>query len=265
MSEFDITVESGNSVKLKTSGKYCDRDIIVTATGSGGGGTDIEDELITHTLSAAEYANDRVASIGYGTFYGCSKLTRVSLPNVTSIDGYAFYKCTSLVSIEAPLLKSAGSYAFSNVKCSSINFPNLETITTYTFSEITTPCTVHLPKLKTAGNSSFRNSKGIVLADLAVCTKVDNLSFYYANGLKALILRNTDTMCTLQNTNAFTGTEIAKGTGYVYFPRKFLSDNDASSDYRRAINWSTFVTQFRALEDYTVDGTITGELDPNKI
>ena len=35
--------------------------------------------------------------------------------------------------------------------------------------------------------------------------------------------------------------------------------------YRNGTNWSTYAAQFRALEDYTVDGTITGELDPNKI
>ena len=33
----NITVESGKSVKLKTAGKYCDRDIVVTATGGSGG------------------------------------------------------------------------------------------------------------------------------------------------------------------------------------------------------------------------------------
>lgn len=34
MSEHNITVEGGTSVRLKTAGKYCDRDIVVTATGS---------------------------------------------------------------------------------------------------------------------------------------------------------------------------------------------------------------------------------------
>ena len=34
MSEFNITVEGGSSVRLPTAGKYVDRDIIVTATGS---------------------------------------------------------------------------------------------------------------------------------------------------------------------------------------------------------------------------------------
>ena len=39
MSEFAIEVEGGKSVRLKTAGKYCDRNIVVTATG-GGGDTD---------------------------------------------------------------------------------------------------------------------------------------------------------------------------------------------------------------------------------
>lgn len=36
MSVFNITVEGGTSVRLPTAGKYCDRDILVTATGGGG-------------------------------------------------------------------------------------------------------------------------------------------------------------------------------------------------------------------------------------
>ncbi len=35
MSEHAITVNGGTSVRLKTAGKYCDRDIVITATGSG--------------------------------------------------------------------------------------------------------------------------------------------------------------------------------------------------------------------------------------
>lgn len=235
--------------------------VIVNVQGS----TALEDELITHTLSAEIYSNDRINTVGYGAFYGSKNLKSVSLPNVTSVGGYAFYQCAALEELNLPLMQSAGTYAFTAIKVPVLYFPALESITTYTFNEITTPTKVIMPRLKIAGNSSFRNSKGIVLADLAVCTKVDNLCFYFANGLKALILRNTDTMCTLQHTNAFTGTEIAKGTGYIYVPRAFLSDDDASLDYRQATNWSTFSAQFRVLEDYTVDGTTTGELDESKI
>ena len=38
MSNFAISVESGKSVKLPTAGKYCDRNIVVTATGGADGG-----------------------------------------------------------------------------------------------------------------------------------------------------------------------------------------------------------------------------------
>ena len=33
MAEHNISVEGGKSIRLKTAGKYCDRDIVVTATG----------------------------------------------------------------------------------------------------------------------------------------------------------------------------------------------------------------------------------------
>lgn len=34
---FDITVDGGSSIRLPTAGKYCDRDIVITAEGGGGG------------------------------------------------------------------------------------------------------------------------------------------------------------------------------------------------------------------------------------
>ncbi len=44
MSEFNIEVQGGSSVRLPTAGKYCPKDIIVTA--SGGGGTEEIETLI---------------------------------------------------------------------------------------------------------------------------------------------------------------------------------------------------------------------------
>jgi hypothetical protein len=41
MSEYSITVDGGTSKRLLTAGKYCDRDIVVTATGGGGAPTTI--------------------------------------------------------------------------------------------------------------------------------------------------------------------------------------------------------------------------------
>jgi hypothetical protein len=74
-----------------------------------------------------------------------------------------------------------------------------------------------------------------------------------------LILRNTTQIVTLNKTNAFADTPIASGTGYIYVPSALVDS------YKAATNWSSYANQFRALEDYTVDGTTTGELDSTKI
>ena len=44
MIEHAISVNSGTSVRLKTAGKYCDRDIVVTATGGGSTEPDPRDQ-----------------------------------------------------------------------------------------------------------------------------------------------------------------------------------------------------------------------------
>lgn len=44
---FNITVEGGSSVRLPTKGKFCDRDIVVTAEGGNGGGIDTSDATAT--------------------------------------------------------------------------------------------------------------------------------------------------------------------------------------------------------------------------
>ena len=46
---------------------------------------------------------------------------------------------------------------------------------------------------------------------------------------------------------------------YIYVPSALIDS------YKAATNWTTFSTQFRALENYTLDGTINGLLDPSKI
>lgn len=45
---FNIEIEGGTSVRLPTAGKYCDRDIVVTATGGG----EIQSASGTYTLAS---------------------------------------------------------------------------------------------------------------------------------------------------------------------------------------------------------------------
>ena len=98
--------------------------------------------------------------------------------------------------------------------------------------------------------------------------------FKTCNSLKAVILLK-ETIVTMENIDVFQNAYHYHGTvngtynpdglqdGYVYVPRALIAS------YQTATNWATLYTThpnvFRALEDYTVDGTITGEFDESKI
>lgn len=98
----------------------------------------------------------------------------------------------------------------------------------------------------------------LVTLDLPNLRNIDRYAMAYSNRLVTIILRG-NAVCTLESTTAFTGAGLKTGTGYVYVPAAL------KAQYMQATNWSTYASQFRALEDYTVDGTIWGDLDPNKI
>ena len=130
MSEFNITVEGGSSVKLPTAGKYCDRDIVVTASGDQDidtintlittiGYTDVFESDVTSIRSYAFYDTafktirlPRLTSIGSRCFYECRELESIYIPNLEGLTGYDFRYCTSLTKIDLPKLKNVSSYSF---------------------------------------------------------------------------------------------------------------------------------------------------------
>ena len=106
------------------------------------------------------------------------------------------------------------------------------------------------------GSYAFYSCIALTTADFPVATSIGSSAFRMCSKLKSLLLRGNN-VCTL-NKNVFVSTPISSGTGYIYVPSALIEQ------YKTANNWSTYASRFRALEDYTVDGTITGELDPAK-
>jgi hypothetical protein len=134
-------------------------------------------------------------------------------------------------------LINIGAYALSNCSnLTSANFPSVTALSMNVFLRCSNLRCVDLASvLVTFGNGVFSN-----------CTN-----------LEALILRGNRVSAV--NYSSLGGSAIEAGTGYIYVPR------DLVESYKTASYWSTYANQFRALEDYTVDGTTTGELDPTKI
>lgn len=139
MSEHNITVESGSTVRLKTAGKYCDRDIVVTAEGGNGDIGDLIDGSIIEitsdvnkirafafyqftTLKSVDTPN--VTRIGAYAFGYCSALTTANFPNATIIDHSAFYHCSALTTANFSNVTSIGDYAFDHCEnLASIRLP----------------------------------------------------------------------------------------------------------------------------------------------
>ena len=201
---------------------------------AGGGGDDVLDALIDRSIT--EISSSSATSIGSYAFYSCSSLTTANFPVATSIGTSAFQYCRSLTTANFPVATSLETSAFQN--CNSLT-------------------TVDFPVATSIGTSAFQNCSSLTTANFPVATSIRTSAFQYCRSLKSLLLRNNK-VCTLSNTSAFSSTPISSGTGYIYVPSSLIEQ------YKAATNWSTYAARFRALEDYTVDGTITGELDPAK-
>jgi hypothetical protein len=141
----------------------------------------------------------------------------------------------------------------------SVDFPNVKVIDIEALFYCEELTTVDFPAAESIGEAAFFGCIALTTADFPVAAYIGEMAFLRDGELKSLILRNPNAVCTLSNKDAFDGSSISNKTGYIYVPSALIED------YKVATNWSTYATQFRALESYTVDGTITGKLDETKI
>lgn len=193
--------------------------------------------------------NSNVTYIGDSAFLDCKSLTSATFPNVTEIANNGFDGCSKLRDISFPQLTTTGTHVFYN--CDRLRW-------------------VVFPELTKVNSYMFASCDYLTIADFPKATSIGNNAFYLDFILEAVILRS-NTLCTLSNKNAFSKCYHILGEvdenynpngladGYIYVPSALVDSYKADSV------WSNFSTQIRALEDYTVDGTTTGELDESKI
>ena len=120
-------------------------------------------KLIDKTITEA-VLDSTVTSIGDYAFYGCSKLTSVTIGNgVTIIGNYAFYGCSKLTSVDIPnSVTSIGSFAFNG--CSSLKSVTISDSVTgigrYAFQVCVslTSVTVNATTPPTLGTSAFEST-----------------------------------------------------------------------------------------------------------
>ena len=98
--DYEVDITENGTTTLLTEGKYCDRNIDINVNVESSGGTEIEDGLISGTLSGA-YRNDRVTTVRkYGLAY--TNLTSIDLPNVTTLRQRAISYNDNLTEVNLP-------------------------------------------------------------------------------------------------------------------------------------------------------------------
>ena len=170
---------------------------------------------------------------------------------------YAFYECRSL---------TKARFSKATTMNYMLTFGNCKALREVAFLRVT-----RFENTSNNTKNSFNGCSELRIVDCHALQYIGNHTFATAYNIIALILRS-ETLCQLSNVNGIHDGYRLRGEynqyvnpeglhdGYVYVPA------DLVDEYKAATNWSAVEgLQFRALEDYTVDGTITGELDESKI
>lgn len=237
-SETDVVVTGAG--KSRTTAEQCPKPYAFYGTN------------ITSFTSRTTYT----CNLGYNAFQNCSSLKTVEItseakfPSGGSSTGSSpFYNCTALEKVK--------------LDCTTISNDLFKCATGVIYQNLTE---VVFDRVESFGNAVFTNMNAPNLETLDIGKRSANAygigcplpgCFNY-NSLTNLILRTTSAIWTISDAT-YIPQSIINGTGYIYVPQALLTS------YQSATNWSTVSSQFRALENYTVDGTTTGALDPSKI
>lgn len=233
------------------------------------------DETVFRSLidrSITEYKDNHITTIGANAFHSCVSLTTVDIPNVDDIPSGAFNGCSALKNFNFDSITSVGNVAFSGTFDGvDLYWPNNMSLTYNAFAGCKMR-TLYAPKQQYLPLQGVQNCSNLVKVVLPECTSLDNNclgvtpnleyldvlggqifgNFFKASTkFKIFILRTTSSPSTLHG-DTLGYTMIGNGSGYIYVPRALIED------YKVATNWSAYADQFRPLEDYTLDGTVTG-------
>ena len=148
-------------------------------------------------------------------------------------DCYAQYRFIGFISVGIVERSISGDYSNDRVT----------TVGAYAFQNCSGLTSVSFPNATSIGDYAFNAAHNLVKADLPKVTSIGQYGFSAANALEMLILRNTETVCTL-GADGLYYTKIHSGQGYVYVPAVLVDS------YKETACWKYEVDQIRAIEDY---------------
>lgn len=199
-------------------------------------------QFINYTyISSITFSKD-VINIPQYAFYGCTALTSITAPNVTTISQYAFYGCTALTSFSNDKITSISDYVFAMCTALTIfNVPNITSVGRYSFYNCNLLENINFTKVENVGEAGFMR-----------CTKLDENDFNLSNitsfgvgafldsGIGGDLVINDD--CTILTSGTFGRTKITsvtisdKASLTLYTNRESRYDVNIDTSY----NWNNY-------------------------
>lgn len=128
---------------------------------------------------------------------------------------------------------------------------------------------VYLPKKTNIYHNFMTSNRKVVFADFGMTSGMNQASLQDCLSLSHLILRNNAVVGgSMASNGPFVGSACALHYNrseevHVYVPRALISQ------YKTSTGWQDLVANrpntFRAIEDYSVDGTVTGDIDETRL
>ena len=191
--------------------------------------TDVADAIrekkgSTEPIKAQNFANEiKNLPSGGGDIDALVARTITEYENNTieEISAYVFAYCTAL---------------------RKVIIPNVRKIATLSFAYCSAVTEFQAPLIEEVGEQSLRNMTSMVKMVFPSLKTIKSYAFNTDIKLQTLVLSG-NSLCSLANVNALTGTPIANGTGYIYVP------DDLVDSYKGATNWSTYADQIKGLSE----------------
>jgi surface protein len=194
-----------------------------------------ENNTITDLTNLINYSDTENVTNMASMFYKCSKLTSIpqlNTSNVTNMN-YMFNECSKLTSIPQLNTSKVTDVSFMFSGCYDLEKIDISyfgiTSTSYSASMLSRCYSLKAAIIRSFGKKYTLNSNSF------------KYCYHLTGTTDATYNPNGDKDC------------------YIYVPKNMCDT------LKSATNWSTYADQIRALEDYTIDGTTTGDLDESKI
>ena len=187
---------------------------------SGGGTVGWDQKSITEGNIEIINLDNSASFVKSNAFMNNITIQTVNLPYATTVGNNAFQNCSSLKQVDLPMCKFIGFGAFSG--CRSL-------------------AQVSLPVCSYIVYYAFQNCSSLKQVDLPMCSKIEDGVFRSCSSLSIITIGYSN-ICSLNGSNVFSNTPIAKGTGSIYVPASLVDT------YKSARNWSYFSTQIFPIE-----------------